>query len=108
MRAVFQNLISNSLKYRKTDEPPKVSIWSRNLENGLWEIMVEDNGIGFDPKYIDRVFKPFERLHGENKVSGTGMGLTLCQKIVSQHNGEVSVVGMLGKGVVSIKLPARQ
>jgi signal transduction histidine kinase len=62
------------------------------------QIVVEDNGIGFDLKYVDRIFTPFQRLHGRHEFEGTGMGLAICRKIVERHNGSITAVSVVGKG----------
>ncbi len=109
MRRLFQNLISNGLKYCKADEPPVVSIDSFDTGNGTWEISVEDNGIGFDEKYSGLIFKPFKRLHEKNRYEGTGMGLFICEKITSQHSGNISVTSKVNKGTkFMVTLPKKQ
>lgn len=97
-RLLFQNLISNAIKYRKLSVPPVVTLDSRLLENRKWEITVEDNGIGFNAEYRDRIFRPFERLHGKDEFSGNGMGLTICRNIVSRHGGTIIAESQPGKG----------
>ena len=91
MRQLFSYLTSNAVKFHKKDVVPEISIASHNLGNGYWEILVNDNGIGIDEKYSERIFKPFERLHGRDEHEGIGMGLALCQKIVTRHGGTISV-----------------
>jgi anti-sigma regulatory factor (Ser/Thr protein kinase) len=90
MVQLFQNLISNAIKFHKKNEAPVIRIRHRLLENGFHEIRVQDQGIGFDEKHADRIFKPFERLHGKNEYEGTGMGLAICQKIVQRHGGKLT------------------
>ena len=90
MVQLFQNLISNALKFHKKDEAPMIRIGHKFLENGFHEIRVQDQGIGFDEKQVERIFKPFERLHGLNEYEGTGMGLAICQKIVQRHGGKMT------------------
>ena len=87
MRGLFQNLIANSLKYHKKNIPPEIKIEGQvsPSQSDFYEIRVVDNGIGFDEKYTSRIFKPFQRLHRDSEYKGTGMGLTLCQKIVDRH-----------------------
>jgi signal transduction histidine kinase len=84
---VFQNLISNSLKFRG-EAPPAVRITSRRGD-GEWLISVSDNGIGIDPQFADKVFVIFQRLHGRDEYEGTGIGLALCRKIVEYHGGRM-------------------
>jgi signal transduction histidine kinase len=109
IRQLFQNLIGNAIKYNKADDSPNIEISARSNEKGFWEISVKDNGIGFDEKYIDRIFKPFERLHGKLEYEGSGMGLTICQKIVKRHGGRISVTSIPQKGsTFKISLPETQ
>jgi light-regulated signal transduction histidine kinase (bacteriophytochrome) len=99
MRQLFQNLISNGLKYRSTRKP--VIRISRNPSsgNGFHEILVEDNGIGFEEIYLDKIFKPFQRLHGKTSLyQGTGMGLAICFKIVELHGGSITARSFPDKG----------
>ena len=76
---------------------------------GYFEIRVEDNGIGFDEQYLSRIFKPFERLHGQSEYEGSGMGLAICRKIVLRHGGEISARSTKGNGATFlITLPEKQ
>jgi light-regulated signal transduction histidine kinase (bacteriophytochrome) len=95
---LLQNLIGNALKYHNEDIPPVVTVKSRCLENSFLEITVEDNGIGFDEKYVEKIFQPFERLHGRNEYEGTGMGLAICKKIVEFYGGTIDAKSEVGKG----------
>lgn len=109
MRQLLQNLIGNALKYHKAGLPPAVYIGSQANENGNWEITVRDNGIGLDEKFSERIFRPLERLHGRSSYEGTGIGLAICKKIVSRHEGKITVKSELGKGSKFIvTLPKRQ
>ena len=109
MHQLFQNLISNGLKFQKSGEPPAIRIAHRRLENGGHEIRVEDQGIGFEEKHLDRIFKPFERLHGRMEYEGTGMGLAICQKIVRRHGGEITAKSSPQIGTIFIvTLPDRK
>jgi signal transduction histidine kinase len=92
---VFQNLIGNAIKYR-AGEPPIVTVSALEGINE-WTICVEDNGIGIDPQYADRIFGIFKRLHGR-ELPGTGMGLAICKRIVERHNGRIWVESESGKG----------
>ena len=93
---IFQNLIGNSLKYRK-EERPHVRIWAEQIEDGKsWKFYVSDNGIGFDMRFKDRLFKMFQRLDHERP--GTGIGLAICKKIIQRHGGSVDVDSQLGVG----------
>ncbi|REG87046.1 PAS domain-containing protein [Algoriphagus antarcticus] len=88
IKSVFINLISNALKYQEKGNIPIISIYSKSVE-GFCQITVEDNGIGIDEVYFDKVFNVFSRLHGKDEYSGTGIGLAVCKKIISQHGGEI-------------------
>jgi two-component system sensor kinase FixL len=102
MAQLFQNLIGNGVKFRKPGEDPVVKIDSlvHPLASGAagWRITVEDNGIGFDEKYRDRIFQIFQRLHGRNEYEGTGIGLAICRKIVDRHGGAITANSAPGTG----------
>ena len=103
------NLIFNSFKYKSEGKPPIINIFGKKKENNYWEISIQDNGIGFDEKYADRIFKPFQRLHGRSKYEGSGLGLTICKKIVERHNGTISALSKPGVGTTLIlTLPEKQ
>lgn len=97
LRQVFQNLISNSLKFIPSDITPKINI-NCVSENGFWKFSVQDNGIGIPIEYQDKIFKPYKQLHTKDKFEGTGMGLAICKKIVEKHGGNISVESEEGKG----------
>lgn len=116
---LFENLISNSIKYRKDEESPKIIIQSSNvsrtenpelLTNGhelYHKIVFSDNGIGFSQDYSDKVFELFSRLHSQGNYPGTGIGLTICKKIIQNHNGIIKVSSEQNKGTTfEIYLPA--
>jgi light-regulated signal transduction histidine kinase (bacteriophytochrome) len=84
---VFQNLIGNALKYRRADEPPRVYI-SAERQATDWVFSVRDNGIGFDAVHGERIFEVFKRLHGRD-IEGTGIGLSICKRIVENHGGRM-------------------
>jgi PAS domain S-box-containing protein len=108
MRQLFQNLIGNALKFHRPDEPPVVTVRGRALAAGC-EITVEDNGIGFEPEYRERIFQLFQRLHGRSEYDGTGIGLAVCKKIVERHGGSITATGAPGRGATfTITLPGRQ
>lgn len=109
MRQLFQNLISNSLKYHRDEGESKVTIRYKGSKDGLEEIWIEDNGKGFDEKHLERIFRPFERLHGIGEYGGTGMGLAICQKIIGYHKGHITAKSQLNQGATFIvQLPAKQ
>ncbi len=123
MRQLFQHLLGNASKYRKQDTSPIVKIMGNSIKNGqvpeggkttreqqdYWEIVVEDNGIGFDPQYADRIFGMFPRLHGRSEYEGTGVGLAICKKIVESHHGTIVASGMKDQGEKYIlHLPVKQ
>ncbi|MFZ2444843.1 MAG: ATP-binding protein [Syntrophobacteraceae bacterium] len=117
MRQLFQNLIGNSLKFRG-QEAPLVHIRAELTTNteaaggtgaALCRIFVEDNGIGFDEKYLDRVFSLFQRLHGRSAFEGSGMGLAICRKIAERHGGSITARSREGAGsIFMITLPVNQ
>ncbi|HEY5750811.1 MAG TPA: ATP-binding protein [Chryseolinea sp.] len=119
MRPLFQNLISNALKYRKKDAEATIRIRSevsvgvndrdKNLVNRYCRIFVEDNGIGFDQKYAEEIFGMFRRLHNNGDYAGTGVGLALCKKIAELHNGYISARSKVNEGsTFIISLPIKQ
>ena len=109
MRQVFQNLISNSLKFHKKNEPPRVTVRSRPLGEGLVEISVADNGIGFDEKYLEKIFRPFERLHSRSEYEGSGLGLAVCRKLLRRLGGTLTAKSAPGHGATFIlTLPLRK
>jgi len=105
---LFQNLIANGLKFHREGEPPHIRIYARAVP-GAWELCVEDNGIGFEEKYLDKIFVPFQRLHHGSRYAGVGMGLAICRKIVERHGGSISARSTPGKGTTFIvTLPKNQ
>ncbi len=101
MRQLFQNLIGNSLKYAKENKKLHVNITAKQNKdnnNDLHCIVIEDNGIGFNPEYNERIFDMFQRLHGRNKYDGTGIGLAICKRIVNRHRGSIYASGEIGIG----------
>src|SRR4030095_7209554 len=122
MRQLFYNLISNALKFRKKTVDPVIRIDARKMNgnednlplkmmNGddYYKIMVADNGIGFDPKYTDEIFMVFKRLHSYHEFEGSGVGLSICKKIVEKHNGFITAQSALDQGSeFIIVLPQKQ
>ncbi|NVJ59521.1 MAG: PAS domain S-box protein [Gammaproteobacteria bacterium] len=100
MYQLFQNLISNSLKYRKSDETPRIKIYSEQVNIHQVTVFVEDNGIGFEQKYSEQIFEMFKRLHGRSEYEGTGVGLAICRKIVEHHGGTIMATSSPGEGTV--------
>ncbi len=97
LELLFQNLISNAIKYRRPDVTPAVQIASKKL-NAQWLFSVSDNGIGIEAQYKERIFGLFKRLHTSDSYSGTGIGLALCRRIVERHNGRIWVESKPGEG----------
>jgi light-regulated signal transduction histidine kinase (bacteriophytochrome) len=105
MAQVFQNLIGNGLKFQKPGTRPHVHVSARREVDG-WRFSVADNGIGIEPKYFERIFQMFQRLHGRGEYPGTGIGLPLCKKIVERHGGRIRVESQPGAGTTfSFTLP---
>ncbi len=104
MRQLFQNLIANALKFQKPGLSPEIKISASAPQKGgasresRVRITVEDNGIGFDNKYGEQIFKVFERLHGRDEYEGTGIGLAICRKVVERHGGTIKAEGKPGNG----------
>lgn len=112
LEQLFQNLVSNALKFRRADVPPVVRITNRlvsyqdlppsikpdRIAPLYYQIDVTDNGIGFDDKYVDRIFQVFQRLHGKSEFAGTGIGLAICEKVVANHGGAITATSQPGQG----------
>lgn len=121
MRQLFQNLLANALKFHREGQVPVAWVTSRCftareagdeegfLDIAFCRIFVEDDGIGFDEKYVDRIFDPFQRLHGRGEYEGTGIGLAICRKIVERHGGTITAESRPGEGSTFIvTLPISQ
>jgi PAS domain S-box-containing protein len=121
MRQLFNNLISNALKFRNVQVTPSIKISARKLtlpekserflpfNRPFYRIDVADNGIGFDPVYAEKIFEIFQRLHGKSEYSGSGIGLSICKKIVENHGGLIFATGNPGSGsTFSVILPEKQ
>jgi len=113
MRQLFQNLMSNALKYHRPGVPPHIQVRSRQVHDPdnsreLCEISVADNGIGFDEQYLEKIFTPFQRLHGRKEYEGAGIGLTICRRIAERHGGAITAMSRQGKGsTFIITLPVK-
>jgi signal transduction histidine kinase len=113
MRQLFQNLISNAIKFNDSPEP-LVDISSEIVQDEsaasgkTCKIYIKDNGIGFSPEYKTKIFEVFQRLHGKAEYPGTGMGLAICKKILENHNGNITVESEEGIGstfIVELPMP---
>ncbi|MCB8944286.1 MAG: hypothetical protein H6658_11090 [Ardenticatenaceae bacterium] len=96
LRQLLQNLIGNAIKFHG-EQPPHIHIGSRR-EDDYWLMWVQDNGIGIDPQFAERIFVIFQRLHNRQEYPGTGIGLAICKKIVERHNGRIWVESQPGSG----------
>lgn len=94
---LFQNLIGNAIKFRRDGESPLIRI-SAAPEGGFWRFTIEDNGIGIEKEYLDRVFLIFQRLHERNKYPGTGIGLAIAKKVIEHHGGRIWIESTPGQG----------
>jgi light-regulated signal transduction histidine kinase (bacteriophytochrome) len=111
---LFQNLISNSLKYNKPGVPPIIEISYKEIkgsestikvgvldgEKTFYQIDVKDNGIGFEPESAEKIFGMFHRLHGNKEYSGTGIGLAIAKKVIENHHGYIQAEGKAGEGAM--------
>lgn len=121
IKQLFDNLVSNSIKFKQPDRPSVIAVSCEKLtddektlhnlrsEKNYFKLMIEDNGIGFEKEYEERIFQMFQRLHGKAEYPGSGIGLAICKKIVENHNGIISANGRPGKGAVfTVILPENQ
>jgi signal transduction histidine kinase len=120
MRQLLQNLISNALKFHAATVKPEVIVSARLLDNAdslpgampgeeICQVIVRDNGIGFDERYLDRIFQVFQRLHSRSDYEGTGIGLAVCRKIADRHGGIITAKSAEGDGATFIvTLPVKQ
>jgi light-regulated signal transduction histidine kinase (bacteriophytochrome) len=114
MRQLLQNLIGNALKFQPPNAQPVVKISAQIIKRVLGsggetepadeicELKVEDNGIGFEEKYTDKIFAVFQRLHGRTDFEGTGVGLAVCRRITDRHGGSITAKSKLGEGATFI------
>src|SRR6185369_7617327 len=122
MRQLFQNLVGNALKFNSPGRPPIVTVHAELLDSEerpagtseaqsveLCQITFKDNGIGFDEKYVDRIFAMFQRLHGRNEYEGTGMGLAICRRIAEHHGGNIVARSQPGVGsTFTVTIPTKR
>lgn len=109
MRQLFQNLLANALKYARPGVPPEIRVSAALDDASTWVVRVEDNGIGFESKYAERIFGLFQRLHGRSEYGGSGLGLAISRRIVEAHGGTISAEGRPGEGATfTIRLPAAE
>ncbi len=106
MRQLFQNLFANGLKFHKPGAHPVIRV-DAVASGSNWLIRVRDEGIGFDEKYLDRIFTIFQRLHGRSEYEGTGVGLAVCRRITERHGGSITATSRPGEGATfTVTLPA--
>ena len=99
MRQLFQNLIANAIKFRRQGVPPRIKIFRKEgAAEGYEQLVIEDNGIGFEEKYAEKIFQPFLRLHTRQEYEGTGLGLAICRRILMRHGGCICATGRPGEG----------
>lgn len=119
LRQLFENLLSNALKYCHTDRPPAVRICcerphhipvgenNEDRPDGFFKMSFHDNGIGFEKDKAEKMFDIFQRLHSRSVIPGTGIGLAICKKVVQNHSGFIDGIGIPGEGAVfTVYLPA--
>ncbi len=113
---LFQNLIGNAIKFRREGVPPRIAIKATHVPStsmtgdepvgGWFDVTVSDNGIGFDNKYAQKIFAPFQRLHSRSEFEGTGVGLSVCRRIAERHQGTIAVKSLEGEGTTFVlRLP---
>jgi signal transduction histidine kinase len=108
MRQLLQNLLGNALKFRREGVTPEIAVRA-TVADGIAELTITDNGLGFDAQFATRIFRAFERLHGTSAYPGTGIGLALCRKIVERHHGTITADGRENEGATfTVRLPLRQ
>jgi signal transduction histidine kinase len=95
---LLRNLLSNALKYRDPKRKLEIKIGAKTVQNGMFEITLQDNGTGFEPRFAEQIFRPFNRVSSREEVGGTGIGLAICKKIVERHGGQIIAQGLPGQG----------
>lgn len=113
IQRLLRNLLTNALRFRRPDVAPRVEVSAEVERYGalpdVCRIEVRDNGLGFEEKYSERIFMPFERLHARSEYPGTGMGLAVCRRIAERHGGSIVARSRPGEGSAFIvRLPMRQ
>jgi len=121
MRQLLQNLIGNALKFHQKGKPAAVRVYAETADfrraagairpaaQDMFRLVVEDKGIGFDEKYLDRIFTVFQRLHSRAEYEGTGVGLAVCRKIAERHGGDITATSTVGQGTAFlVALPRHQ
>ena len=109
IKQLFQHILNNAIKFRKPETNSIINITNGKKSKNNIQIIIEDNGIGFEQKYSEKIFGVFQRLHPRSKYDGTGIGLAICRKIVDRHNGNIKAYGFPGKGTkIIIELPKKQ
>jgi light-regulated signal transduction histidine kinase (bacteriophytochrome) len=109
MRQLFQNLLANGLKFTPAGKPPRLRISTEEAPPGRVHLVFQDHGIGFDTRYLERIFQVFQRLHGRGEYEGTGVGLAICKKIVDRHGGMITARSQPGEGATFVvDLPTQQ
>ncbi|WP_343306309.1 response regulator [Chitinophaga niabensis] len=107
MRQVFFNLLSNAIKFKRKELPPEVHIYAESSPE-KYQVFVKDNGIGIDSQYLEDIFSVFKRLHSYHEIEGSGIGLSICKKIMDQHNGTITATSVADVGSTFIlSLPER-
>jgi signal transduction histidine kinase len=108
LRQLMQNLLGNALKFQRPGVTPQIAVRAA-VADGIVELTISDNGLGFEAQFATRIFRAFERLHGASAYPGTGIGLALCRKIVERHHGTITAEGREGEGATfTIHLPLQQ
>ncbi|MEA1080944.1 sensor histidine kinase [Marinobacter qingdaonensis] len=107
IRQVFQNLLSNAIKFHEPEKPAHVRVFAEDVDTSGWTLVVEDDGIGFDIRYADKLFHPFQRLHSRASYSGTGIGMAIVKKILDRHGADITVNSEPGLGT-SFRVRFRQ
>ncbi len=109
MRQLFQNLISNALKFHKKEQAPQIELVAKPVRKDSWDIDIKDNGIGLNVEQKENIFQPFIRLNGRSDYEGSGIGLAICKKIMARHNGNIEVSSSdEGGSTFKVTLPIKQ